>query len=309
MRRQLFFTLLLIASAYGSAWAVDSPDETSRAFALALHAAMEDPAQDLAMQIECTNEQGIRSLHLYTEGVAIWNQQVQVAIDGKVRERLLEELLKADFPSFETHYGGKANSGRIEAPNIVMCSIQVQTGGLEKASYQDVNGERSVTFMKLAASLLDAVEPLGVQGVRANSMTDALALLKQGRLAPQILVLRVMHLPADATQAGGMLRIESGKLSRRSYQPGVNVGDWVTAPLDADTFHTVVQQLLDTEVWLLPQALPSSDTYQVNIIVLNHSLLIRSRPLNNQAVQQKTAQGTAFTALADSLLSLHPATQ
>lgn len=309
MRKQLFLILFLTASVYGPAWAVDSTDETSSAFEHALRTAMEDPQQAFSMQVECTNEQGIRSLHLYPEGVAIWNKKVQVAIDGKVRRHLLAELLKAGFPAFKPHYGGKENSGRIKAPNIVMCSIEVQTGGLKKASYQDVNGDRSVVFIGLAATLLDSIEPLAEKGVRADSMVDALSLLQQGRLAPQILVLRIMHLPADATQVGAMLRIEAGQLSRRDYQPGVKVGDWVTASLAAPTFETVIQQLLEAAIWTLPAALPSEDTYQLNIAVLNHQLLIRSRSLNNQQVQQKTAESVVFTALADSLLSLNPLVQ
>lgn len=309
MRKKLFLMLFLLVSAYGVAWAEDRPVVTAEAFEQVLHTAIKDPAQALSMQIECTNERGIRSLHIFPGGIAIWNQRVQVAIDGTNRKHLLQELLKAGFPSFDTHYGGKAKSGRINAPNIVMCSIEVQTGGLEKASYQDVNGDRSVVFLELAATLLDSIKPLADQGIAADSITDALSLLQQGRLAPQILTLRVMHLPADAAQAGEMTRIEAGQLSRRDYQPGVEVGDWVTAPLATQTFEDVVQQLIETEVWSLPAALPSEDTYQLNITILNHTLLIRSRLLNNQQVQQKTAQGVVFTSLADSLLSLNPLIQ
>ena len=217
--------------------------------------------------------------------------------------------MKADFPSFETHYGGKAGSGRVKAPNIVMCSIEVQTGGVEKASYQDMNGDRSETFLNLAAALLDVVEPLAEQGTRAPSMADALTLLKQGELAPQVLVLRVMRLPADTEKTGAMLRIEAGQLSRRIYQPGVKVGDWETAPIDAEIFQGVIQQLLDARVWSFSPNLPSVDTYQMSITILNNDLLIRSRSLNNQSMQQKAEQGIAFTSLADSFLSLKPSAE
>jgi len=306
VHRQLLLMLFLAALTYGVADAIGSSAAKSISFDQALHAAIEDPEQTLSMQIECTNEKGIRSLHLYSGGVAIWNQQVQVNIDSKIRAGLLEALLKADFPSFKTHYGGKAGSGRIKAPNIVMCSIQVQTGGVEKVSYQDVNGDRSVAFLNLAAALLDAIEPLAEQGIRTRSMAEALTLLKQRKLALQVLVLRVMHLPADAEKTGEMLRIEAGQLSRRIYQPGVKVGDWETAPIDTETFQGVIQQLLDASVWSLPANLPSVDSYQMSVTILDHSLLIRSRSLNNQAVQQKTVQGVNFTSLANSLFSLNP---
>ncbi len=137
-------------------------------------------------------------------------------------------------------------------------------------------------------------------------MAEALSLLIQGRLAPQILMLRVMHLPSDTTQQGEIIRIEAGQLSRRNYQPGVELGDWVTTTLDPQTFQAVVQQLLDAEVWSLPAVLPFADTYQMNVSALDHSLLIRSRPLNNQKVQQRKTTGISFTSLAESLLSLQP---
>ena len=304
---RLFFSMLLLAAATNGVKAVAAEtDGGSVTFDQALNAAIENPGQSLSMQIECTNEKGIRSLRLYPSGVAVWNQQVQVNIDEAIRARLLNALLKADFPSFETHYGGKAGSGRIKAPNIVMCSIEVQTGGMEKSSYQDVNGDRFETLINLAATLLDIIEPLAERGIGSTSMAEALTLLKQGKLAPQLLVLRVMHLHADAKKTGAMLRIEAGQLGRRQYQPGVKVGGWKSSPIDSETFHRVIQQLIDASVWSLPANLPSVDAYQMNVRILNHNLLIRSRPLNNEMVQQKTTQGGVFTALADSILSLEP---
>lgn len=81
------------------------------------------------------------------------------------------------------------------------------------------------------------------------------------------------------------------------------------APLAALTFETVIEQLLEAAIWTLPAALPSEDTYQLSITVLNHQLLIRSRSLNNQQVEQKTGESIVFTKLADSLLSLNPQVQ
>ena len=306
MRIQLLPLVFLATIIHGVAAVAGGPDTPSVPLDKALRAALSDPHQAFSMQIECTGENGIRSLNLFPGGVAIWNNRVQVSINNPVRERLIKALLKADFPSFETHYGGKPGSGRIKAPNIVMCSIEVQTGGVEKASYQDVNGDRSETFLGLAAELLDVVEPLAEQGISTTSLADALGLLKQGKLAPQALVLRVMRLHAEAEKAGAMLRIEGGVLSRRVYQPGVRVGDWESSAMDTDTFQAVIQQLLDAKVWSLPANLPSVDSYQMSVTVLNHSIMIRSRSLNNEAVQQKTGQGRAFTFLADWFLSLKP---
>ncbi len=157
MRGRLFSILFLSVWTCGAAGAIDRPVTGSKAFEQALHAALLDPAQALSMQVDCTNEQGIRSLHLYPEGVAVWNKQVQVEVDKPLRTSLLKELLNADFLFF---CGPVWQQRRERRAHHCMCSIQVQTGGMEKASYQDLNGDRSVAFMKLATALWTALSRL-----------------------------------------------------------------------------------------------------------------------------------------------------
>ena len=298
----LFFSVLTFSAILANSPAVAAEGNATRSFMAALQAAHEDPGTPLSMQVQCTDDKGIRSMVLYPSGVVIWNHKRQARIGSGDRVALLHLLLNADFPSFKDHYGGKPEAEKTGAPIIVLCSIDVQANGVAKSSYQDLNGERSETFMTLAGSLLNRVEPLAAKGVGATSLADGLAKLASGDLAPEAFTLRLLHMPADDSRLGVILEVASGQFSRRDYRPGVKVGEPRYAALTKSNFKVLLAAIHSADLLNLPKNLPAADIYQLNVRVLQHEHSVRARP-NNQVPSTELNQASArLERLADKLI-------
>jgi hypothetical protein len=256
------------------------------------------------MQIQCTDEKGIRSLRLYPNGVVIWDNERQAQAAPEDRKALLQLLVEADFASFKNHYGGKKIDEKSGAPIIVLCSIDVQVAGFDKSSFQDVNGERSKAFMALAALLLDRVEPLAAGGVSAQSLDDGLARLAAGELAYEAFTLRLMHMPADVSELGTIMTVESGQLSRQDYRPGVKVGEPEITKLQKQSFNRLLSAIDAANMPDMLANLPATDIYQLKIGVLQHEQKVRARP-SSQASSLEIDQASArLILLADAIISL-----
>ena len=276
----LFFCVLTFSAILAHSPAVAAEGNAIGSFRAALQAAHEDPGTPLSMQVQCTDDKGIRSMTLYPSGVVIWNRKRQARIGSGDRVALLHLLLNADFPSFKDRYGGKPEAEKTGAPIMVLCSIDVRAGGVAKSSYQDLNGARSEIFMSLAGSLLDRVEPLAAKGVGATSLADGLAKLASGDLAPEAFTLRLLHMPADDSSLGVILEVASGQSSRRDYRPGVKVGEPQSAALTKADFKVLLAAIHSADLLDLPHNLPATDIYQLNLRVLQHEYSVRARPTN-----------------------------
>ena len=303
MRTLLITTLALIATISHTSSALAAGTSTNL-FSTALQSAHASPDIALAIQVQCTDDKGIRSMRIFPNGVLIWNLDHQARIGREDRTALIDMLLKADFPAFKDHYGGKRISEKAGAPIIVLCSIDVQAGGAEKSSYQDANGERSKTFMALAASLLDRVEPLAAGGITAASLAGGLAMLSSGELATEALTLRLLRMPTDESDLGIIVSVESGQLNRRDYRPGVKVGDLRSSALTQASLETLLTALAQADFPDMPANLPASDVYQLKIRVLQHEHSVRARP-TRQAPSAELDQASArLIQLVKKLISL-----
>lgn len=222
-------------------------------------------------------------MKLYDSGVLIWNNETQSRVTIEQRSALLQRLLGAGFPAFNNHYGGKKTSTATGAPVIVLCSIAVQANGLEKSSYQDANGERSEVFMGLASELLDQAGLLASGGVTAASLTDGLDMLSSGELAVEALSLHLLHMPADESRPGTLISIESGRMDRRAYRPGVQVGEKQSVILGGASLQAFLAATLQADLPSMPASLPAEDVYQLKVQVLNHRISVRARPQTQAA--------------------------
>jgi len=287
--------------------AVESPDPAL--FSAALSAAANDDQTPFSMQVHCTDDKGIRSLILHSNGVVIWNGERQARLGPEDRTALLQLLLNAEFPAFSAQYGGKPVSGNTgaadsEAPIIVLCSIDVQADQMEKSTYQDVNGERSDPFMSLAASLLDHVEPLGEKGAGAISFADGLDKLNSGKLAPEALTIRILHMPEDEAVMGMIIDVSSGRYSRREYRPGVRVGEPQTTIMTSKLLETILSALSSADVKSLPANLTTADTYQMKVWLLQHELSVRARPAGARIGAEPGSASARLEKLAHTLVRL-----
>jgi hypothetical protein len=275
-------------------------------FSTALEGALNDPGVPFSLKVNCIDDTGNRQFRLLGNAVGIWNNAIQVTVDDATRREMIDALMRSGFADFETHYGGKAGSGRIKAPIIVMCAVEAQVGGTEKASYQDVNGERSKALLDLANGLLDRVEPLAKDGIGAESLAEGLEKVSGGSLAPETLYVRMLHLPADADRPGIIMKIEDGMLAFQKYHPGVLVEDWRAARLTPAQLNQALEAIEGSNFEELPEQLPSSDSWQLEVAVLDQRHNVTARNVSSPAVRSRVAETKVLEALARDLLALQP---
>lgn len=270
--RLLIASLLLCAASTGAAG-------ESGSFEDALVRALDDPTVPLAMTVNCTDEQGIRSMQSYPGGVVIWGSEWQARLDEGARTSILQELLRAGFADFEPHYGGKSKPDKAEAPLQVMCRIVAKVAGQRKSSVQEVYGERSEALLALADTLLDRVQVLENEGIRAESLGEGLAKIGSGTLAPEALTLIYSYLPAgDPENAGMIVEIEGARMTRKAYRPGSGPGQPLTSELAGNALNTLLSALGEARIDALPHNLVAEATHQLEVRVLRHRRAVVARP-------------------------------
>lgn len=302
--RLFLFTVLALVVALLHPTATLSAGDAAQAFSAALHAAKDNPGVPLTLQVQCTDDSGVRSMAVYPGGALIWGRERQARLDNEARVAVLNLLLNAYFADFDDSYGGKRINGKTNAPVRVLCSIQVQAGEARKHSYQDAYGERSEAFMQLASALLDRVEPLAANGVTAGSLDDGLDKLADGTLAPEALMLHLLYMPADTTRLGTILDIESAQISRRDYRPGIMVGKPETVALSKTALDSLLAAMREARFPEMPGDLVTDDVYQLKINILQHQHSVRSRPDGSTSAPGKTQAAARLSDLAEKIVGL-----
>jgi hypothetical protein len=216
----------------------------------ALEAAREDAGIPFRLRVDCTDRGRKRSLDVMRGFVAVWGNERQVILGDDDRDELLNALVDADFASFAPRYGETPKADRQEAPLRISCLVRVVVQDLEKTSVQILDGDQSDRLLGLARRLLDRIEPLAAAGVTAASLEDGLAKLADGTLAPEVLNLRLLTLPA--ADAGQIFRIDGGRMSKQRYAPGKAVGTERTGDLAPCQLQDIVSALRGARFWELP---------------------------------------------------------
>lgn len=296
MQRLVFplaaFAWLIMQSSSAPAMAGDS-------LSAALADARADDTIPFDLRVDCTEQDSRRSLAVIGGTVAVWGSERQVRLAAKDRDALIDLLLDADFAHFAPRYGETPRADKQEAPLRVSCRIHVALQGLEKASVQLLDGEQSEQLLGLARRLLDRIEPLAAAGVTAADLEDGLSKLAEGTLAPEVLGLRFLALPeAGGNEAGTILRIEDGRISRQDYAPGKAVGPVRWQGLAQCQLRDIVSALHDARFWELPVNLYADKLTELEVHVLSQRKTVIARDTFNAAPGSKQ---TAFAGLISRL--------
>lgn len=294
--RHFIASLMLSATATAAAAEPESFEE-------ALVQALDDPSAPLAMTVNCTDEQGIRSMQSYPGGVVFWSREWQARLGDADRTFILQTLLQAGFADFGAHYGGKTKPEKAEAALRVMCRVAVEVGGQQKSSVQEVYGERSQALLTLAGSLLDRVQMLEKEGIRAESLGDGLAKIGSGTLAPEALILSYSYLPTGDAQATGMIvELKGGLITRKAYRPGSGRGEPLTSELAGNALEKLLDALGAARIDELPLNLVAEDIHQLEVQVLAHRHATVARPF--KAVDSAPQEANRFLQLTEVLREL-----
>ncbi len=260
-----------------------------------LTAALEDartnPEKPFELRVDCTDQDGRRSLQVIQGTVAVWGNERQLLLTDDDRGKLLDTLIDAGFAGFEARYGETRKAEKQEAPLRVSCRVRVVLDGLEKSSVQVMDGEQSDELLGLARDLLDLVEPLADAGVTADSIEDGLGKLAAGALAPEVLELRMVRLPDAGTDPGGwILRIAGGQVSHQPYTPGSVVGYTETRDLSAEEVRGIVAALRESEFSTLPINVRATGLIEIELGVLGRRKTVAGRPTFRAASTEAEAR-------------------
>lgn len=279
-------------------WGVTLADEgvvlsgDSARLGATLQQASETAESPYLLQVNCTDQKGIRSLELFPGGTAVWNRRSQVILPPSARSVLLTTLVERGFPGFEDSYGGRKQPGKAAAPARVTCRIHIEIQNMEKTSVQMAGGEQSTDFLNLAAELLDQAEQFNDNAVTPVDLQDALDKLFDGQLALQTLRLRFVELPTQGNNnPGSILRLIGGNLSQQAYAPGQPLAKPVLKPLGHAQFIRLIAIMREEQLTSLPANLWSNERLELEVQVLAHKKVILARRFSRlEALRQKPAQ-------------------
>jgi len=246
--------------------------------AASLQKAANDPESPFYLQVNCTDQKGIRSLELFSGGAAIWNRRSQIMLSAPARSALLKTLIERGFPTFEDSYGGRERPEKTKAAARISCRIRVEIDNLRKSSVQQAGGEQSKQLTGLAAELLDQVEKFTDSALIPENLQDALDKLSEGQLAPQCLRLRFVDLPArDNNAPGSILRLIGGEISRQAYIPGQVVAEPVSESLGQEQYVKLLAGLQKAQLPSIPGNLWSDDQLEFEVQVLGFKKVVLAR--------------------------------
>ncbi len=257
------------------------------------------------LQVNCTDQKGIRSLELFPEGAAIWNGRSQILLPYSARTGLLETLDEQGFAGFDDSYGGGQQPAESKAPARITCRIRIEIQNMEKSSAQMAGGEQSTQLLNLAAELLDQAERFIDKAVTPVDLQDALDKLQDGQLAPQVLRLRFMELPDPGNNNPGfILRLVGGDLSHQAYAPGQRVAKPVVKPLVHEQFTRLIAVMREEQLTSLPANLWSNETLELEVQVLAYKKVVLARRFSRLDTNRQEPEQQRFDKLLSVLREL-----
>lgn len=274
------------------------PSNDSDRLRITLQQASETAESPFHLEVNCTDQKGIRSLELFPGGAAVWNRRSQIMLPSAARSTLLTTLVERGFPGFENNYGGQQQPAKSAAAARVTCRIRIEIQNIVKSSLQMAGGEQSAAFLNLAAELLDQAEQFIDSAVTPVDLPDALDKLYEGQLAPQVLRLRFMESPAKGdNNPGYILRLAGGDLSHQVYAPGKPVNRSVVKPLEHAQFMRLIAVMREEQFTSLPVNLWSNEPLELEVQVLAHKKVVLARRFSRLETARQEPQQQRFNKL------------
>lgn len=294
-----------------------TPDEETVAMRALLERSLTDPdlRQSLQVLTECRDEDGMRSMRVWGDGLGVWQGKRQFRLAAHAVTAALELLQKADFAAFAPVYGGprQIDPRERDRPDdgsavLISCRIRVALGGQSKESAQRAKGEQSEDLRSLAEAILAIGEAAAESGVETESLVDGLDKVGRGELDPRVLRLLLHRKPtADETANHGpgfLLRLEDREATTRRHDPGIGYGQEIALELEASEVRNLALVLADFDLAAMPANLWAPVYTEVAIEVLDQRKSIQARPFAGLEPGTHGDLQKDFDALVQSLVSL-----
>ena len=293
------------------------PDEETVAMRALLERSLSDPdlRQSLQVLTECRDEDGMRSMRAWGDGLGVWQGKRQFRLVFHEVTATLELLHRADFAAFAPVYGGprQIDPREHDRPDdgsavLISCRIRVALDGLRKESAQRAKGEQSEDLRSLAEAILAIGEGAAESGVESESLVDGLEKVGQGELDPRVFRVLLHRKPtADETAEQGpgfLLRLEGREATTRRHDPGIGYGQEITLELEASEVGNLALVLADFDPERMPVNLWAPVYTEVAIEVLDQRKSIQARPFAGLEPGTHGDLQKDFDALVQSLVGL-----
>jgi hypothetical protein len=281
----LSVTIVVLAGAAGPGVEVASAQAPAAASAQVPAATpgnreLERPFRILVERLE---EQGSRSVTVYSDGVGFWKNARQFQVTPAALDAIRAALDESGFRTMPDMLG----QGR----KRLRSRVSVASPSLTKEVVQLLTGEQSTAFDKLTAAIVDVTEPLAKEGVSPTSLADGLAKVASGELAPAALGLVVQRQP-ELTQPQGpgwLLSIDYGEgslqesLDRKRGEPR-------SLDLPADGVRRLAASLRDSGFAAWPSNLYSQEYVQIIVSVMRWRKVVEARAFTRLTPKTRPAE-------------------
>jgi hypothetical protein len=269
-------------------------------------------ADDVRIEVSWRRPSEIVSARVYGDGVGVWRERTQFTLTRQQVLDLLRALRDARFGAMEKAYGGEDEEAGEEKPKekvYLRGSVAVRIGTEVKRVAQYMEGSQSEPLAGLARRILAVSEKAAKTGTGAASLSDGLAKLMAGKLAPQtlqILVQSTAGRPGEGQETGGwILRIEGLRVLDRA----AGAQDKAVPPrllvLSHEDFHELVELLRDSDPQGLPRNLFSTLHLRLDIRLLAGRADLSARRYAGKTAETLGAKQAAFDRLYAGLAALH----
>ena len=203
--------------------AEESPSGPDRISPALEHAIQRGSGLDsVRIRVDWMRERRMTSAAIFGSGVGIWDGRVQFHLSREELLSALEAVRKARFGGMPARLGEEAE------PLSIRGKMTVTIGQSTKGVVQLESGPQSEDLSALAETLLALSQRRAREGVSAESLSDALAKVAAGRLAPEVLELvlvrRKENMKDSEGEDGSMLRVEGREARAWVFRRGSGYG-------------------------------------------------------------------------------------
>lgn len=278
-------------------------------------------ADDVRIDADWRRKSTIVGARVYGNGVGIWRDQTQFTLTHAQVLDLLRALQAAHFGAMDRTYGGEANEAETEEERekekekekpkekmYLRGSVTLRVGSDLKRVGQYMDGEQSRALATLAGKILAVSEKAAKTGVGAASLSDGLAKVAAGKLAPETLQVFVQNRadrPGESQETGNwILRIDGRRvIDHETTGPTTRVQHLLV--LSDDEFRAFTEIVRDADPQTLPRNLYAAQLAHVDIRVLQGRANLTARRYVGKTAETLGAKQVAFDRLFAALAELH----
>ena len=261
---------------------------------------------------------------MYGTGVGIWRDKTQFSLTREQVLGLLRELQKARFGAMPHFFGsGEGESEEDEDRDkesekkkdekekekvYLRGSLFVRVASDSRRVAQYMEGDQDKTFAALVSRILETGEKSAAGGHGAASLSEGLAAVVDGKLAPETLQVMVQRraggAAGQATAGHWILRIDGRRVLDRSWAADGSESTKLLQLSEAD-FGRLATLLRESDLAGLPRNLYSPDNVRIDVRVLDRRADLTARRYAGKTAQSLGAKQQTFDRLDAALVALH----